>query len=171
MLPHRRNMRLGKYLALGLLLIALKVCADEKLLALKVGDEVFSNVTVTAVTPTDIYFTYPGGMANAKLKKLSPELQKHFHYNGINAMVLGKNKLLPTPNTMLPLSSVSRRRCRPKKAVPCRRRPTRLILLRLACCSSVTAIPASTTSRRFFTMLPPAWDTRRPQSRPSHPAR
>jgi hypothetical protein len=86
-------MRLGTYLALGPLLIALKVCADEKLPALKVGDEVFSNVTVTAVTPTDIYFTYPGGMANAKLKKLGPELQKHFHYNGTNATALEKKQI------------------------------------------------------------------------------
>jgi len=85
-------MRLGKYLALGLLLIALKVCADEKLPALKVGNEVFSNVTVTAVTPTDIYFTYPGGMANAKLKKLGPELQTHFHYNGTNAVAVEKKQ-------------------------------------------------------------------------------
>ena len=52
----RRNMRLQTCLALGLLLIALKVCADEKLPVLKVGDDVFSNVTVTVVTPTDIYF-------------------------------------------------------------------------------------------------------------------
>ncbi len=93
MLPHRRKMRLAKYLALGLLLIALKVCADEKLPAFMVGDEVFSNVTVTAVTPTDIYFTYPGGMANAKLKKLGPELQKHFHYSGTNAMALEKKQI------------------------------------------------------------------------------
>ncbi len=85
-------MRLGTCIALGLLLIALKVCADEKLPALKVGDEVFSNVTVTAVTPTEIYFTYPGGMANAKLKKLDPELQKHFHYNTTNAVSLEKNQ-------------------------------------------------------------------------------
>ena len=49
-------MRLQTCLALGLLLIALKVCADEKLPVLKVGDDVFSNVTVTVVTPTDIYF-------------------------------------------------------------------------------------------------------------------
>jgi len=86
-------MRLGTYLALGLLLIALKVCADEKLSALKVGNEVFSNVTVTAVTPTDIYFTYPGGMANAKLKKLGPELQKHFHYNTTNAVAVEKKQI------------------------------------------------------------------------------
>ena len=39
------------------------------------------------VTATDVYFTYNNGkgMANAKLKNLSPDLQKHFHYNPANA--------------------------------------------------------------------------------------
>jgi len=87
------NIRLGKCIALGLLIVALKVCADEKLPVLKVGNDVFSNVTVVAVTPTDIYFTHPGGMANAKLKELNPELQKHFHYNTTNAMAVEKNQM------------------------------------------------------------------------------
>ena len=52
---------------------------------LKVGGDVYSNVTVTTLTATDIYFTYAGGMANAKLKNLSPDLQKHFHYNAAKA--------------------------------------------------------------------------------------
>ena len=55
--------------------------ADEKLPVLKVGINVYSNVTVTTVTPTDIYFTHSGGMGNAKLKQLSPELQQHFGYD------------------------------------------------------------------------------------------
>jgi thioredoxin-related protein len=59
--------------------------ADEKLTVLKVGSEVYSNVTVTAVTTTDIYFVYAGGMGNAKLKNLNPGLQKHFHYNAVEA--------------------------------------------------------------------------------------
>jgi protein disulfide-isomerase len=46
-----------------------------------VGSNIYSNVTVTAVTATDIYFVYPGGMGNAKLKKLNPDLQKHFGYD------------------------------------------------------------------------------------------
>ncbi len=85
-------MRLGTCIALWLLIIALKVCADEKLPVLKVGNDVFSNVTVVAVTPTDIYFTYPGGMANAKLKKLDPEWQKHFNYNTTNALAVEKKQ-------------------------------------------------------------------------------
>ena len=55
--------------------------ADETLPALKAGNNTYSNVTVTTVTATDIYFTYAGGMGNAKLKQLSPELQKHFGYD------------------------------------------------------------------------------------------
>jgi hypothetical protein len=88
-----RNMQMGTGMALGFLMIALRVCADEILPVLKVGDNVFSNVTVIAVTPTDICFTYPGGMANAKLKELDPELQKHFHYNATNAMAVEKKQI------------------------------------------------------------------------------
>ena len=55
--------------------------ADEILPVLTVGSEVYSNVTVTTVTATDVFFTYPGGMGNAKLKDLSPDLQQHFKLN------------------------------------------------------------------------------------------
>jgi protein disulfide-isomerase len=59
--------------------------ADEKLPVLKAGSEVYSNVTVTTVTATDIYFTYARGMANVKLNQLDPALQEHFHYNPVKA--------------------------------------------------------------------------------------
>src|SRR5665213_3412200 len=36
---------------------------------------------VHTVSQTDIFFTYAGGMANVKIKKLSPELQRHFNFN------------------------------------------------------------------------------------------
>jgi len=68
-----------------LLAAVMGVHADETLAVLKVGSDVYSNVTVTTVTTTDIYFTYAGGMANAKLKDLSQELQKHFNYNAVKA--------------------------------------------------------------------------------------
>jgi protein disulfide-isomerase len=47
----------------------------------------YSNVNVTLITATDIYFTFDNGrsMANAKLKSLSPELQQHFHFDSAQA--------------------------------------------------------------------------------------
>lgn len=87
-------MRLGICITLGLLIIAQKVHADENLPLLKTSNEVYSNVTVLSATPTDVYFTYNNGhgMANAKLENLSPELQKHFHYNATNALTLEKKQ-------------------------------------------------------------------------------
>jgi protein disulfide-isomerase len=78
-------MRAGVFIVLGLITAVWPAHANEKLPVLKAGSEVYSNVTVTTVTATDIYFTYPNGMGNAKLKSLSPDLQKHFHYNPAKA--------------------------------------------------------------------------------------
>ena len=78
-------MRAGVFIVLGLVAAVWPARANEKLPVLQAGTTVYSNVTVTTVTPTDIYFTYPGGMGNAKLKDLNPGLQKHFHYNPAKA--------------------------------------------------------------------------------------
>ena len=59
--------------------------AEEKLATLKVGSEIYSNVVVTTVTATDIYFSHSRGVGNAKLKNLEPELQKKFHYDPAKA--------------------------------------------------------------------------------------
>jgi cytochrome c biogenesis protein CcmG, thiol:disulfide interchange protein DsbE len=67
-----------------LLLVALALtarAADETFATLKVKDDVFTKVTVTSVTATDIYFSHARGLASAKLKDLSPDLQKHFKFN------------------------------------------------------------------------------------------
>ena len=72
-------------LGIGIFLTLCTANADEKLPVLKSGDNVYSNVTVTSVTATDIYFTYSGGLGNAKLKNLTPDLQKHFHFNAAKA--------------------------------------------------------------------------------------
>ncbi|HEX4343451.1 MAG TPA: hypothetical protein VH255_08670 [Verrucomicrobiae bacterium] len=74
---------------LFLCFLAVSLCrADEKLPMLKVGSEVYSNVTVTSVSKTDIFFTHSQGMGNAKLKDLDPEMQKHFHFDAakVNAL-------------------------------------------------------------------------------------
>lgn len=69
----------------SLIFAVLLAHADEKLAVLKVGSEVYSNVTVTSVTSTDIYFTHDKGIGNTKLKNLDPALQKHFNYDAAKA--------------------------------------------------------------------------------------
>lgn len=61
--------------------LAFAVRAAEKLPVLSAGGTTYSNVTVTKVSATDVYFDHAGGMANVKLKTLSPELQKHFNFD------------------------------------------------------------------------------------------
>lgn len=61
------------------------LAADEHLAVLKVGSDVYSNVTVTAVSATHLSFTHAQGMGSVKLKNLSPELQQRFHYNAAKA--------------------------------------------------------------------------------------
>jgi len=63
------------------LAVALNVSADERLAVLKVDIDTYTNVTVTSVTATDIYFTCDKGMLNAKLKNLEPAVQKHFGFD------------------------------------------------------------------------------------------
>ena len=80
-------------LGLGVFLAVTAANADEKLPMLKAGDDVYRNVTVTSVSATDIYFTHSGGIGNAKLKNLSPELQQHFHFNATNASAIEKSQI------------------------------------------------------------------------------
>src|ERR1700722_12879383 len=61
--------------------VALNVSADEQLPRLEAGGEVYTNVTVTMVTTTDIFFTHAGGVGSVKLKRLDPGLQKHFGFD------------------------------------------------------------------------------------------
>jgi thiol-disulfide isomerase/thioredoxin len=65
------------------------ICAQaegEKFAILKVGQNAYSNVTVMSVSATDIYFSHQGGMGNAKLKLLEPDLQKRFHFDSARAL-------------------------------------------------------------------------------------
>jgi thioredoxin-related protein len=80
------NLRISILCALALS-SALSVWADEQLPVLKVGTDVYSNVTVLSISATDVYFTFNHGkgMANAKLKNLSPDLQRRFHYQPATA--------------------------------------------------------------------------------------
>ena len=64
--------------------------AAERLAQLRVNDDIYSEVTITSVTATDIFFTHAKGMGNAKLKNLSPELQKRFGYRSDQAAAAGR---------------------------------------------------------------------------------
>jgi thiol-disulfide isomerase/thioredoxin len=78
-------MKTGILISLAWLTGILAGRADEQIAVLVAGSEVYSNVTVTSVSATDVYFTYPGGMTNVKLKSLSPEWQKHFNFDPAKA--------------------------------------------------------------------------------------
>jgi hypothetical protein len=54
-----------------------------KLAVLTAGSETYSNVAITSVTATDIYFTHSRGIGNVKLKRLDPELQSKFHFDPV----------------------------------------------------------------------------------------
>lgn len=80
-------------LGLGLAIFtaaALGTRAEDRLPLLQAGDESFTNVVVTTVTPTDLYFSHAGGMGNVKLQTLDPALQKRFNFNPTNAANLAK---------------------------------------------------------------------------------
>src|ERR1051325_11179395 len=59
--------------------------AEEQFATLKVGSETYTQVTVTTVTKTAIYFMHSRGIGTAKLKALDPALQAHFHFNAAEA--------------------------------------------------------------------------------------
>jgi hypothetical protein len=85
-------MRATIFLLLGLLCTTSLVCADEQFPVLKVaGQEVYSNVTVTSVSATDIYFTHANGLGNAKIRDLDPALQQHFHFDPAKAKASALN--------------------------------------------------------------------------------
>src|SRR5215207_5402632 len=70
----------------GLLVSAAMIqAADEQVATLQIGSEIYSNVTVTSVSATDIYFSHSRGLGNAKLKNLSPELQKKYQFDPAKA--------------------------------------------------------------------------------------
>ena len=48
---------------------------------LKVGAVTYTNVTILGANATDLYFTHAQGIANVKLKYLSPEMQKRFNFD------------------------------------------------------------------------------------------
>lgn len=71
------------FIALCLILAGcLSAWAEQiKLATLQVGSRTYRSVTVLGFNATDVYFTHRGGISNAKLKYLEPEMQKLFYYD------------------------------------------------------------------------------------------
>ncbi len=69
-------------LALGVLpLVTSSALAALQFPWLTVGPVTYSNVVVLGANTTDLYFNHDQGIGNVKLKYLSPDLQKRFHYD------------------------------------------------------------------------------------------
>src|SRR5437870_1897902 len=98
------ELRIGAAVLFHLTCSGLIAGADETLPVLRVGTDVYSNVTITAVTATDIYFTSAKGVANAKLKNLDPELQKHFKFVAASPDA-ANTKQNPAGNSSVPSAS------------------------------------------------------------------
>lgn len=61
--------------------VALPAAEPLKLESLEVGPSTYRQVTVLGANATDLYFKHAAGIANVKLKNLSPELQQQFDYD------------------------------------------------------------------------------------------
>ena len=59
--------------------------AEDFLGTLKVGSQVYSNVTATGHTPTVLYIRHAQGIGSLKLKDLNPELQQKYGYDPAKA--------------------------------------------------------------------------------------
>lgn len=65
---------------------ALSLRAESiKLPFLTVGEMTYSNVTVMGANASDLFFTSDHGIRNVKLKFLSPDMQRMFHYDPVEA--------------------------------------------------------------------------------------
>jgi cytochrome c biogenesis protein CcmG, thiol:disulfide interchange protein DsbE len=90
------KIQLTRTVATLLLAATFRASASDTLPLLRAGDEVYTNVTVTTVTATDIYFSHSKGMGNAKLKTLEPELQKRFKFDPAKGKAVEQQQALST---------------------------------------------------------------------------
>src|SRR5579859_4953976 len=77
----RRRVRRACLLGTLLLAFASIASAPLPLDSLKVGSRVYRHLTIIGANTTDLYFRCDQGLANVKLRSLSPELQRRFNYD------------------------------------------------------------------------------------------
>lgn len=93
-------------LAATLLVFAtITAVAKDALPTLTAGGEVYSNVSVTTVTATDIYFSHSKGMGNAKLKSLEPELQKRFKFDAAKGQAVEQQQAAATAHFQMTIAA------------------------------------------------------------------
>lgn len=97
--------RLFSFILLGLLW-TLPARAELKFALLKAGDAVYRDVTIVDVNATSILFRHSTGLSNIKLRYLSPELQKQFHYDAARAESIERQQ---DTDTLLYQQTASRR--------------------------------------------------------------
>jgi cytochrome c biogenesis protein CcmG/thiol:disulfide interchange protein DsbE len=61
--------------------VGLAGAQEEHLATLKVGSDTYTDVNVTSVTATHVYFTHNRGVGSAKLAELEPSMQQHFRFD------------------------------------------------------------------------------------------
>jgi thiol-disulfide isomerase/thioredoxin len=84
----------SRLLALSALtLAALALQAQTKFATLKAGRTTYTNVSVLGSSTTDLYFTHAHGIANVKLRLLSPALQEQFHYDASAAAAAERQQI------------------------------------------------------------------------------
>ena len=74
-----------QFVLMGVFVGLAATAAPLRLNLLNAGPNTYSNVSVLGANETDIYFTHARGIANVKLKYLSPQLQQQFHYDPVVA--------------------------------------------------------------------------------------
>jgi thiol-disulfide isomerase/thioredoxin len=91
---HKQLMHRTAFLLCGLVMVrACLSAAETKLPELQVGQRVFRNIVILGVDATDLYFRYDGGIRNAKLRDLQPELQKMFGYDPVRAAEIEQRRI------------------------------------------------------------------------------
>jgi cytochrome c biogenesis protein CcmG, thiol:disulfide interchange protein DsbE len=90
--PANLMLMISKLTFVLLCVATLTAGADETLPLLTIKGQTYTNVTVTAVTASDIFFSHASGMGNAKLKDLDPKLQARFHYDAAKDALVEKQQ-------------------------------------------------------------------------------
>lgn len=83
---------------LCLLAVSLQAAQPIKFDSIKVGSQVYSNVTVVGMTATDVYFSHDKGMSNAKMKYLDPDVQKRLGFDAKAAAAAEKEHMKEDAN-------------------------------------------------------------------------